>query len=653
MINTIHNYLFSCLRAGWAVSVCAALLLSGCGDDVGRLADTADDSADLGLAGIADQATEKPADQPYFDPIAYGKGAEDSINDANEHAAITHNEVTIDGQTIPYTAKAGHLVTYDPTNSQPSAKIFYVSYTAKGQDTGKRPVIFLYNGGPGSPAIWLHLGSFSPVRVVTSSPDFTPPAPYTLEPNSDSLLDKADLVFINPVGTGYSTAIAPYKNKDFWGVDKDTDSLKQFIKRYLTANGRWNSPKFLFGESYGGPRSAVLSYKLYQDGIYLNGMVLLSPGLDYTQEDNPVGLLPTYAANAWHHKKINVHPVPKDLPSFMAQVTSFASGDYAAANKEWVALDKQKSSLHVPLVDEKNPEIKAAINEFKQQYPKIEEQLWVKYLNYLLQRPKSTEQTKALVWQLDKVYGKINAFPALYDAIAQQVSDLIGIDKAQVKKEHLMIDNGFFKRNLLPGLSIGGYDGRFTTTDEGIASKISLINNDATDRGITGVYIAAWNTYLNQTLKYTSNAAFLDEDSRLNFSDTAHGNWDWTHRNPVGNTTQTRGELNTTIDLAAVMSVNPDLRIFTLSGYHDDVTPWYQTRLDLQNMSLAPKLRKNIQSKEYPSGHMIFLDPASRTAMKADLAKFFEASVADRAAVRRILQLQKKSLSKQGIRTEP
>src|SRR6185312_3343127 len=140
-------------------------------------------------------------------------------------------------------------VTVDASSSRPNAKIFYVAFNRDGDVAHERPITFFYNGGPGSSSVFVLLGSFAPRRIRTSMPDFTPPAPYTLEDNTDSLLDRSDLVFINPVGTGYSAAVAPWKNRDFWGVDQDAASLKQFIKRYLTEFDRWNSPKFLFGES--------------------------------------------------------------------------------------------------------------------------------------------------------------------------------------------------------------------------------------------------------------------------------------------------------------------------------------------------------------------------------------------------------------------
>src|SRR5690349_5624826 len=286
-------------------------------------------------------AEETSPDQPLLDATPYGSGKDDSISDATENAAVTQHTVTIGGAEISYTARAGHLVTTDLFSARPTAKIFYVAFTANVADPSSRPVTFFYNGGPGSSSVFLLLGSFGPRRIRTSMPFFTPPAPYTLEDNQDSLLDHTDLVFINPVGTGYSTAIAPGKNGDFWGVDEDARSIKQFIKRYLTAFNRWNSPKFLFGESYGTPRTCVLTWLLHEDGIDLNGVVLQSSILDYAQAGNTIGLLPTLAADAWFHKKVTISPPPTDLASFMRTVQDFARGPYAAAKAAYPKIDRK------------------------------------------------------------------------------------------------------------------------------------------------------------------------------------------------------------------------------------------------------------------------------------------------------------------------
>ncbi|KVL00506.1 hypothetical protein WS94_20295 [Burkholderia territorii] len=569
------------------------------------------------------------ADKPYFDPVAYGNRADDSITDTNEDGAITHHVVTINGKSIQYTATAGHLVTTDPSSSQPNAKIFYVAYTADGKDASTRPVTFFYNGGPGSAAIWLLLGSYAPKRIKTSMPDFTPPAPYTIETNPDSLLDKTDLVFINPVGTGYSTAIAPAKNKDFWGVDKDASSLKQFIKRYLTANQRWNSPKFLYGESYGTPRTAVLANALHKDGVDLNGIVLQSSILDFRQIDNPIGLLPTYVADAWYHKKFTAPTQSTTLAGVMSEAAQFASGDFAALTKDAIASNAAATAAR------NDPVFSAAVDAAIAAASNPSTMTWADVVAYFETQP-NADELLAKAAAFFQAADAVSQLPAPSDAAAQRVAQYIGIDKTLVQNAKLLVDTDTFQRNLVPGRSIGAYDGRVTTTDLGVAAGISLVNNDAFDRATNGVYIAAWNIYLNQELKYTSNSAFTG------ITDVSRA-WDWTHQDPTGNTSQGRGNLNTVTDLAAIMGINPDLKVFQASGYYDNVTPWYQTRLDLQNMQIDPALRQNLQINEYPSGHMIYLDPDSRTALRNDLLNFFQMVGSDRAAMQRILRLQKPS----------
>ncbi|WP_408581676.1 S10 family peptidase [Burkholderia cenocepacia] len=604
------------------VLVLSTVALIACGGDDAPSASSAAAPAET-RTGTPTLATDKP----YFDPVVYGNRADDSITDTNEDAAITHHVTEINRAPIRYTATAGHLVTTDPDSSQPDAKIFYVAYTADGKDANTRPVTFFYNGGPGSAAVWLLLGSYAPKRIKTSMPDYTPPAPYTIETNPDSLLDKTDLVFINPVGTGYSTAIAPAKNKNFWGVDQDASSLKQFIKRYLTANQRWNSPKFLFGESYGTPRTAVLANMLHKDGVDLNGIVLLSSILDFRQDGAPVGLLPSYVADAWYHKKFSAPTQATSLAGVMSEAAQFASGDFATLTKDTIAANAaMEAARNDPVFSEAiDAAFKAAGNPSSMMWPDL--------TTYFEKQPNAAEllQKKSTYFN---AFDAVSGLPAPSDAAAQRVAQYIGIDKTLVQKAKLLVDLDMFQRNLVPGRSVGGYDGRVTTTNLGVAADVSLINNDAFDRATVGVYIAAWNVYLNQELKYTSNSAFTGSTTV---------SWDWTHTDPTHKTSHGRRNLNTVPDLAAIMGINPDLKVFQASGYFDTVTPWYQTRIDLENMQIDPALRKNLQISEYPSGHMLYLDPDSRTALRGDLLKFFQTIDSDRAARRRILQLQKEN----------
>lgn len=250
-----------------------------------------------------------------------------------ENKVATQHTLATNGQTIHYTATAGNLVIQDE-HDKPYASVFYVAYTQDGAEASARPVTFLYNGGPGSSTIWLHMGSFGPVRVETDSPKATTPAPYHLVPNQFSLLDKTDLVFIDAVGTGFSKPVGKATQKDFSGVDQDLHAFTRFIVRYVTVNSRWNSPKFLIGESYGTTRSAGLSYSLQEAGVSLNGVVLVSSILNYNDHapgmDNDfINYLPSYAAIAWYHNKLANKP--SDLASFLNEVRTYARGPYSAA----------------------------------------------------------------------------------------------------------------------------------------------------------------------------------------------------------------------------------------------------------------------------------------------------------------------------------
>lgn len=249
-----------------------------------------------------------------------------------ETNSMTKHDLAIGAQTIHYTATAGNLLIRDDQD-KPNASIFYVAYTQDGAETKNRPVTFFYNGGPGAATIWLHMGSFGPVRVVTQSPEATQPAPYELVQNQYSLLDKSDLVFVDAPLCGFSRAVGKGTAKDFAGVDQDVKAFEKFITRYITANQRWNSPKFLFGESYGTPRSAALVAALQNDGIEFNGVVLLSSILNYYVRAPGYDLealtyFPSYAAIAWHYDKVK-HT--GSLPEWVEQARKFAHGPYYEA----------------------------------------------------------------------------------------------------------------------------------------------------------------------------------------------------------------------------------------------------------------------------------------------------------------------------------
>ncbi|MGH8281970.1 MAG: S10 family peptidase [Gammaproteobacteria bacterium] len=287
----------------------------------------------LAVYGLSALASDKPAAKTPATNNATPPKAEKSV---------TQGSVTVEGQRIDYDATAGTIVLKNK-DGKPTGSLFYVAYTKRGvRDENKRPVTFFYNGGPGSSTVWLHMGAFGPHRVQTADHTHTPAAPYTLVNNDYSLLDVTDEVFIDAMGTGYSRIIGKDEGgvgepKDFYGIDADTASFAQFISRYLSENGRWNSPKYLFGESYGTTRSAALvNYLAQNDDMDLNGVILLSSILDFRTasfnagNDLPFELfLPSYTAVAWYHHKLP-NP-PADLQPLLQQVQQFAMTDYAQA----------------------------------------------------------------------------------------------------------------------------------------------------------------------------------------------------------------------------------------------------------------------------------------------------------------------------------
>ncbi|HWG22147.1 MAG TPA: hypothetical protein VG225_16575 [Terracidiphilus sp.] len=250
-----------------------------------------------------------------------------------ERSSVTHHELTLGGKALKYTATAGTLLIRDE-DDKPYGSIFYVAYTLDGAQANSRPVSFLYNGGPGSATLWLHMGSFSPVRIQTDSPKATAGPPFQLLPNQESLLDRTDLVFIDAPLTGYSRAVGKGQPKDFAGVDQDLRAFDRFILRYISVNQRWNSPKFLIGESYGTTRSAALADMLGNDGVQLNGVVLISSILNYGirvggYDTMYIGNLPSYAAAAWYYNKAQNKPA--DVATWVQQAREFAGGAYAHA----------------------------------------------------------------------------------------------------------------------------------------------------------------------------------------------------------------------------------------------------------------------------------------------------------------------------------
>jgi carboxypeptidase C (cathepsin A) len=373
--------------------------------------------------------------------------------------------VTVGGVAIPYDAYAGTIVVHpkgyddvaqnrDPNDKtvQAQASMFYVAYFKSDTKGAPRPVTFLYNGGPGSSTVWLHMGAFGPRRVVTADDTHTPAAPYSVVNNEFSLLDASDLVFVDAPGTGFSRIAGKDKEKAFYGVDADGEAFADFIVQFLAKYGRWNSPKYVFGESYGTTRSAVLANILETEKSFdLNGVILLSQilnfdfGADAPQFNPGVDLpyqlvLPTFAASAWYHKKLPGGQ--RDLPSLLEEVEHFAMNDYALALGAGAALK----------ADERK-------------------------------------------------------------AIAEKLHSYTGLPVEYILKSDLRINAGQFEKNLQDDsdMTTGRLDTRFSGPTFDPLSKEA--EYDPQSAAISSAYVSAFNDYVRKDLKFGENREYKPEEN--------------------------------------------------------------------------------------------------------------------------------------------
>jgi carboxypeptidase C (cathepsin A) len=356
--------------------------------------------------------------------------------------SVTQHTITIGGKIYPYTARAGTIV-LENEKGQPTCRMFFTAFTLDGVNPSARPVTFFYNGGPGSSTIWLRMGSFAPMRVSLPDAAAANNAPFNLVENQYTLLDRSDLVFVDAPGTGFSRIEGAGKPTEFYGVDQDMRAFGQFVSRYVSTYDRWNSPKFLFGESYGTPRTAVLSNYLERQGIGLNGVVLLSSVLDFSLDWDtnftPTAIgggdwayplyLPTEAASSWYH---NLLPGPQaTLPALLPEVEQFAMNEY---------------------------------------------------LNALAQGAKLS--------------------PATYNDIVAKLHRYTGLSERYIRNSNLRIPYWRYTTELMrdSGQTVGRYDARYTSYSlDRIADRPQF---DATDSAIDAAFVGAGNYYVRQMLRY-------------------------------------------------------------------------------------------------------------------------------------------------------
>ncbi len=302
-------------------------------------------------AQAAEKATEAPAKAepaaepkpaPRETPADREKDKEERYDMTETAPVVTHHQITVDGKALKYTATAGRLP-IKRGDGKIEAEMFYVAYTLDGAEAAKRPVTFAFNGGPGSASLWLHMGALGPRKVVLQPDGFMPPAPYRVEDNPYTILDKSDIVMIDAIGTGFSRAADAEMFKTFFGVKGDIEAFSEFIRLYISRNERWSSPLYLFGESYGTTRSAGIAGYLADRGISFNGITLLSTVLNFeTLEDNftndqpYIFLIPSFTMIAGYHHKLAAD-LAQDMTKARKEAEQWASTEYE------LALDKGDS----------------------------------------------------------------------------------------------------------------------------------------------------------------------------------------------------------------------------------------------------------------------------------------------------------------------
>jgi carboxypeptidase C (cathepsin A) len=488
---------------------------------------------------------------------------------ATPHSVTTQGQVTVGGKRIRYTADAATLILRDK-KGKPTGEMFYVAYFKKGGDPSRRPIAFLYNGGPGGSSAPLHIGAFGPMRVVTESHTHTPPAPYRLVANQYSLLDVSDLVFVDAMGTGFSRILGKDEGgvgtpKEFYGVDPDAKAFAQFISQFLSRYGRWNSPKYLIGESYGTTRSAAVANVLEQDdNIDLNGIVLLSTILNFDTSIDSANLnpgvnlpyalaLPTYAAVAWYHKLLPQRPPA--LHPWLDQVQTWAMGPYLQALNEGSTLS-----------------------------------------------------------QSDK------------QSIAAQMARYTGLPESYLLKADLRVVGPQFEQELLlpRDETTGRLDARFSgPTMDPLAEYADY---DPQIAAIGSAYTSALNDYIRSTLHFGGDHHYEFLSLSIN------SQWSFLHT-PPGQSSPTYTSTNVLPDLAAAMTINPDLKVLVNCGYFDLATPYYAAEYQMQQLPMAAKLQQNIEYRFYHTGHMIYVAPQALPQLHRNIAQFIRASSGGTPAV--------------------
>lgn len=489
--------------------------------------------------------------------------------------STTEHTLNLGDRSIAYTAIAGWYPLFK--RDQPIAEMFAVAYLANDTTAPQRPITFVFNGGPGAASAYLHMGALGPQRIVFGPNGTLPKPPVQLAENLESWLPFTDLVFIDPIGTGFSRSISqpqnnhesspdkpakeppseetPPKEAEFWEVEQDLKALGEFMQRFLSKYNRWLSPVFIAGESYGGFRVAKLARQLQQDfGIGLNGAILISPALEFSylhQTDYNLSawalLVPSLAAAAAYHDRVQWAGAPGDLMAHITAAEHFA------------------------------------------------------------------RRTLIPFWALGDTVD-----PAERQAVYDQLAGLIGLPTALIERHAGRIQLYIFARELLRDRQriLGIYDASLTAIDP-FPDRLTYQGTDPTLDGIDRLFNSAINNHLRATLGVATDLSY----HLLNFE--TFKAWKFDAKGELK-----QGFIGAVDDLRVGMTLNPYLKVYITHGFYDLVTPYFASNHLVDLMRLDPEIRPNLTLKHYSGGHMFYAWETSRTQWVQDVAGFYHHAIA-------------------------
>ena len=479
--------------------------------------------------------------------------------------SVTHHTITVNGEALHYTATAGRMPIKNGEGIT-EALMFYVAYTLDGANASTRPLTFSYNGGPGSATIWLHMGALGP-RTVTMGPQgMMPQPPFRLHDNPYTPLDKSDIVLIDAIGTGWSRPADAAAARKYENPTGDVEAFGEFIRMYISRNERWNSPLYLFGESYGTTRSAGLSGYLQGRGIIFNGIGLLSMALNFQAlafsptNDTPYPWnVPTYAAIAYYHKKL--------------------------APELQQAFDSCQANADAPC-----PILK-----------QIEDWALSDYASALARGDSMTAQQR--------------------QAAIQRLAMYTGLSPAVIDEYNMRIDVGTFDHYLLldQRLRVGRLDGRYALPEGNFPGRTGPGGGggDPASTATTGPFTMTFNQYVRNELNYKTDLPYYTSAQQSGMF-----MWSSTPSTPAPGGNQ--GFQEEISPLRAAIVGNPFLKVLVMEGYYDLATPYFQAEYTMHELGLPASYQKNISYARYWSGHMVYLEQKAHAKLQKDWDTFVE-----------------------------